>query len=850
MDEFAILALIAVVILLAVPVCIVILFFRTGSQASRITRLEADIARQARALAAFANGQLPTQSGADIPQADIMPAKNATPPITEGPDPISTDIAADIADTEPQTSAWDRAVGAKPASGMRVTGDADPTIGATLDRMTSAPAEPDAIMRLTAWLKANWIYAISAASLGLAGIFFVQYGMERGLLPPALRVTMGILFGLGLVAAGEWLRRRHGDEGDTSTQYLPSVFSGAGIVSVFAATLAARHMYGLIGPELAFAGHLFTAALAVALGWFYGPLLAAVGLIGAAAAPFIVGGESDAAPWLYAYFALITAVGLGVDAVRRWRWVSILALCLGYGASLLMWMAGAGDLGWVVLMLVMAGLAVVIPLLSLTPRHEGPSMLQTLLRQAAGQWPTFSVKLAYGAALASCAGLLMMTDGRTDAPLLAPLALTALALAYLIWAEKAEGLADLALLPATSLLATLVLQALARGELFTAFQAQAIALRAPETGGPVEVSLLVAMALAISAAAAWRALRRNDRSHDLMFGLIAVLTAPVAVAILELLWAPAPVIGLASWATHIIGVAALMTGLATRFAAVDQGDMRRTAHAVLSSLSLIALALFLMATSTALTLALAVLLVVAAALDWRFNLREMGLFIQIGVAVLTYRLLIDPGLDWALDGPLGAVMFAFAGCIAAMVAARLLVAERVRSLTMAVLESAAAGLTAIFANVLITRWLIPEIHIGGGQINHWQATLSAMPWIVLMLTQLYRVGAGQAFRNLRFGLAGLAGAIAAYLLAIAVFPQNPLFTYSPDDLSELVQGPPVIDTLLLAYAVPGLMLLLARKWIPQLDRRVSIVFLGLGAGLLTLYAGLEIRRWFQGNWLG
>ncbi|TAG18914.1 MAG: DUF2339 domain-containing protein, partial [Rhodobacterales bacterium] len=87
-------------------------------------------------------------------------------------------------------------------------------------------------------------------------------------------------FGGALIAAGEWLRRRHGDEGETTTLYLPSVFSGAGLVSIFAATLAARHMYGLITPEVAFAGHLFTAALAVALGWFYGPLLAAVGLTG------------------------------------------------------------------------------------------------------------------------------------------------------------------------------------------------------------------------------------------------------------------------------------------------------------------------------------------------------------------------------------------------------------------------------------------------------------------------------------------------------------------------------------------------------------------------------------------
>lgn len=838
MDDFAALFVLVVLVLLAIPIGVVVLFFRTASLRDRITLLERRLAERARFGDVTASERTPDQGAVDVladdPRIDDVPAQFRDDPViaaepVRGPTP------------------WDKAVG-------RVATAADDVTATDTEmpaRLQAAPVvlRPDWMADLFDWLRVNWIYVVSAASLGLAGIFFVQYGMERGLLPPALRVIAAIIFGSALIAAGEWIRQRHGDEGPTNTIHLPSVFSGAGLVSIFAATLAARHLYGLIGPEMAFAGHLFTAALAVALGWFYGPLLAAVGLIGAALSPFVVGGGSDAAPWLYAYFALITAVGLGIDAVRRWAWVSVLALVLGYGASFLMLGAGAGETGWVVVLLAMAAMAVVIPPLALMPQHAGPFTLQTLLGQSGGRWPDFPVRLAGGAALASSLGLLMLAASRVDMPVLAPAALTVMALAYLLWARKAEALNDMALLPTLGLLLTLVVQALSRGPLFTAFERQTIAQRAPETGGPVEVSLLLAFAAAISAAAAWRALRRQDWLLDLFFGLMAVLTASLAVAILEFLWAPAPVIGTYPWALHIIGVAALMTVLATRFAAADQGDMRRTAHATLAALSLIALALFLLTTATALTLALAVLLLVAAALDWRFGLREMGLFIQIGVAVLTYRLLIDPGLDWALEGPLGAVITAFAGSIAAMVAARVLVATQARGLTVAVLESAAAALAAIFANVLITRWLIPQVQ-AGGEVSHWQMTLSALPWLVLMLTQFYRVGASDTLRRLRYGLAAVAGVIAAVFLLGAVVPYNPLFAFSPYEPHGLVQGPPIIDTLFLAYAVPGLMLLLARMRMPHLDARLLAGLLGLGAALVALYAGLEIRRLWQGDWLG
>ena len=830
LDGLVFLGLLVVLAVLAIPVGVIVLFVRMAELRDRVGRLERDLAVVRR----------------DAPQGTIAPVA-AT--LSDPPAMAETGVTEDFGVPPPKTEA----LATSPDPQVADPDPAPPTEMPPLPPPSPSQDKPivfrpDRVAALSAWVKVNWIYLVSAASLALAGIFFVQYGMERGLLPPGLRVLTAIGFGMALIAGGEWVRRRHGDEGDTTTRHLPSVFSGAGLVSIFGATIAARHLYGLIGPEMAFAGHVATAVLALVLGWFHGPLLIAVGLIGAAVAPFIVAGGSAAAPWLYGYFGVVTALGLGVDAIRRWAWVSVLALVLGYGGSFLSFAGGAGASGWAATMIVLALMAVAIPVLSLWPRHDGPSTLQTALQQSGGVWPVFPVRLAQGGALVSSVGLLL-TEGTADVPLLVPVALAALALACLLWAEKAPGLTDLSLPPAVCFVAWVALQGAQHGDVFRAFVAQAIALRPPETAAPLTVTLLVALALAISVAAGLRAMRREGPVAEALFGLMAVLVAPLTIGALELLWVPAPVIGTAVWSAHVLAMAGLATLLATRFAAVDAPLMRRAAHAVLAALSLIALALFLLTTATALTLALAVLLVVAAGLDRRFDLPEMGLFQQVGVAVISYRLLIDPGLDFALDGPVGAVILAFAGSIGALVAARWMIGGRSRAMTAAVLESAGASLAAVFANVLLTRWLIPEVQ-SGNVPSFWQATLTALPWLVLMLAQLYRAEAGPTLRRVRLALAGVAGVLAAGAMLVAVLPMNPLLSEYREDAARLVSGPPLIDTLFMAYAVPGLMLLLARGRLPGLAPLLRLGFLVIGAGLVALYAALEIRRWWQGDWLG
>jgi uncharacterized membrane protein len=177
---------------------------------------------------------------------------------------------------------------------------------------------------LGAWIAANWVYAVAAASLMAAGVFLLEYGIEQGLLPPAARVIAAFGLGAALVAAGERVRGTSIGDEDGPTAFLPSTFSGAGLVVMFAAVIAARGMYGLIGPGVALAGLAGVAGFAVWLGWRHGPFLTALGLIGAVAAPFLTGGSADNADWLYGWFGIVALTGLAVDTVRRWGWISAL----------------------------------------------------------------------------------------------------------------------------------------------------------------------------------------------------------------------------------------------------------------------------------------------------------------------------------------------------------------------------------------------------------------------------------------------------------------------------------------------------------------------------------------------
>lgn len=822
------LIVLAALIVLAIPVLLVIFMIWTSRLSREVRQLRSDQTRLAADLATL------REQGIAAP-ADRAPAAADTPAVAPPRKP------APAAEAVP--SPWEAR---RPAESLAPEEPApSPTEPAGPPRAVVLRA--DKARALGDWLKANWIYVVSAVSLAFAGLFLVQYGIETGLLTPAARIGVALAFGAGLVVGGEYIRRRWGDREEAVTANLPSVFSGAGIVTLFGAVLAALHLYALIGPGLGFAGLVGVAALAVGLGWYSGPLLAALGVAGAYGAPFLTGGESDHPELFYGYFALVAVTGLAIDAGRRWGWVSILALAGAYPAVTLLWLgADWPELYALVLTgLVLASLA--IPTFTLAPAHGGAAVIESFFKGRPRGWPEFPTRLVAGSMAASVAGLFVLgTTGGAEF-WLAMIALVALFFAIAVWADRAGALEDLAILPALVLTALPVVVAAVRSEPYWKFAL----LRHAEDGTPIPNTpyLILAFGLAVSLMAAWRSHRGNTGGArwPVAWGAGAAIVAPLVASGLEFGWQPADLLGPYGWALAVIGVAGAMVALGLAFARHDGESRPRVAGFALAAFALIALALAVIFTKTALTLAFAVLTLAAAGLDRRFTLRPLSVAVQVGAVGLGWRLLFDPGLDWAYRAPWWEMILTFGGPIAALFAALHLLAPMHRPAAKAVAESAAWTFSAVFASLLLARG-IDEATPTGGTESHWFLGLVAVVWFAASANQLWRLRIGGWMAKLRRVLAAIYGAIGLAALGLGVSVFNPALYYWTDNV---VLGWPVLNTLIPGYLLPG-MVLAAIGWrfrfLPLWLWR-ALVGLGLAVGVLWLF--LAIRHFWQGEemWL-
>lgn len=191
----------------------------------------------------------------------------------------------------------------------------------------------------------------------------------------------------------------------------------------------------------------------------------------------------------------------------------------------------------------------------------------------------------------------------------------------------------------------------------------------------------------------------------------SALALPLALGALEIFWTPSVYIGAYPWAGHAITGAVLMTILAERSCKRWPEDMRPAALFAMSALSLMSFALMLILSTAALSIALAVMIVFAAPIDRRFDMAWLGLFIQLCVAVLGWRFLIDPGVPWASwwNTALWEVILGFVVPLALMGVAWWILRPIKRIGAQLALESAIWSFGAVFVLILLERSLRGDI---------------------------------------------------------------------------------------------------------------------------------------------
>ncbi len=354
-------------------------------------------------------------------------------------------------------------------------------------------------------------------TLAVAGILLVKYSIDAGLLSPAIRVLLGLLFGAGLIGGAEFaLRQKERVRDDRVHQAL----SGAGIASLYAAIVAAANLYQLIGPGLAFVGLVAVTALALGLSLRFGAPSALLGLAGGLAAPALVQAQEPNVPLLCTYLALAMG-GLGALSRRqRWLWLGLGALVGGAGWGLILILRGGLDFASTLsvgALVLIAGVA--LPALAF-PR-------------------TSKAALRGGGALAAAAQIALLVATGGFGPL--QWGLYGLLSAAILWLTHRED--DLRLLPAAGLATGLLLAAIWPAPALPLFVAVMIGMAMlyggfalwrlwrPE-GSLLEAGQIIAIALG-GFCIAWLHFH-EDAAQDMAFVLLALAAAllPAGAALL------------------------------------------------------------------------------------------------------------------------------------------------------------------------------------------------------------------------------------------------------------------------------------------------------------------------------
>lgn len=176
-----------------------------------------------------------------------------------------------------------------------------------------------------------WIGGL-ATLLGV--IFLMRSAVDSSWFTEEVRVLMAAFGSLLLLGLGVWLHERKG------RLEVARIAVAIAIPGLYATTVVASQAYDLISPVLG----LEAAALIGVLGVFIAVrwssmLVGGVGMLGALAAPMLVGTAHDGGS--IAFVAMALAASVGVLLWQRWNWLALGAFAVSW-PQLITWIWGSG----------------------------------------------------------------------------------------------------------------------------------------------------------------------------------------------------------------------------------------------------------------------------------------------------------------------------------------------------------------------------------------------------------------------------------------------------------------------------------------------------------------------------
>ncbi len=176
-------------------------------------------------------------------------------------------------------------------------------------------------------VRTNWMVWLGGICVGLAGIFLARYSIEAGLLGPVQRIIGAYATGIGLHALAQWLHYKTGSHHPAF-----AALAGGASITLYAATLAALHLYQILSPGTAFTILTVISLCTMLLALRDGPVSAIIGILGAYVVPILVLDDSSMNTSILIYSLMISSAALLLMryVYRPWLWCGMLVGALGW----------------------------------------------------------------------------------------------------------------------------------------------------------------------------------------------------------------------------------------------------------------------------------------------------------------------------------------------------------------------------------------------------------------------------------------------------------------------------------------------------------------------------------------
>jgi len=679
----------------------------------------------------------------------------------------------------------------------------------------------------------RWVVWVGGVALALGGIFLVRYTIQQGLIGPGVRIFLGALLALALVAAGEWSRRTEklSALAGVPSAHIPGTLTAAGTTVAYATVYAAYGLYGFLPPTVAFVLLGAVALLTLGAALLHGPALAGLGVIGAYLAPMLVASTKPDFWSLYVYIAVVNAAAFALARFRMWLWLAIAAVALGALWTLPGTQADTVTALGAHVFHVLAGFALVATFLVCGLLYGPPAAPGVIDRLSTLALAVYLLAAAF----------LVLASRHDPAALTAFVVLTVATVAIAWRTEAAAGAVPVAAILAALVMAHWAVHMNVQG-LLAPSGPVAPAIPEPERYDYGSHLILAAGWAVLFGASGFLAQGRSSRALVPMLWSAAAVFAPLAMLV-ALYYRIAQLDRSLPFAALALLVAAIFA-LATESLAKREprpGVMAASAMFATGTLGALALALTFALEKGWLTIALALTVPGIAWIVEQRPLPWLRWLAAIMVAVVAARVAYQPtisGADLGITPIFNWLLYGYGVPAAAFWIAGWLLRRRADDLPARMVDAGAILFTVLLAILEIRHYVT-----GGDIYRHTSGVVEAMLYVNVGLAMTIGL---ERVRGRTGSVVHNAAALLIAALTLFAILSDLAFACTPY-LHSIPVGGALFNLVLLGYGLPAVLAitlaLIARTTRPIAYRVAATI---TAVTLALFYLTLEVRRLFHG----